>query len=181
MTPRDLGNETSSIYFTRCLTSFSSIDHLLYRYTVFDSISSNVGEILLINQFANAFLFGDFNIHHKNWLTYSSGTDRPGKLRYNFSISNELIKMVNFPTWISDCDPYRPAFLDLLLSSDTSICSAMVFPPVGNSDVVVSVYIDFPVNSKQDTTFHCIAYDYSSADCDGLCDHLRNVPWEDIY
>ena len=24
-------------------------------------------------------------------------------------------------------------------------------------------------------------YDYSHADWDGLCDHLRNVPWEDIF
>ena len=29
--------------------------------------------------------------------------------------------------------------------------------------------------------FHRIAYDYSCADCDGLCDHLRDVPWEDIF
>ena len=26
-----------------------------------------------------------------------------------------------------------------------------------------------------------IAYDYSHADCDSLCDHLRGVPWEDIF
>ena len=58
----------------------------------------------------------------------------------------------------------------------------MTFPPSGNSDhVVVSVSIDFPINSKQDTPFHCIAYDYSRADWDDLRDHLRDVPWEDIF
>ena len=58
----------------------------------------------------------------------------------------------------------------------------MAFPQFGNSDhVVVSVFIDFPTNSQQDTTFHHIAYDYSHADWDGLCDHLRDVPWEDIF
>ena len=30
-------------------------------------------------------------------------------------------------------------------------------------------------------TFHCIAYYYSHADWDGLCDHLRGVPWDDIF
>ena len=36
---------------------------------------------------------------------------------------------------------------------------------LGNSDhVVVSVSIDFPINSQQDAPFHCIAYDYSRAD-----------------
>ena len=55
--------------------------------------------------------------------------------------------------------------LDLFLSSDTSICSTMAFPPLGNSDhVVISLSIDFPINSKQDAPFHHIAYDYSPAD-----------------
>ena len=58
----------------------------------------------------------------------------------------------------------------------------MAFPPLGNSDhVVVSVSIDFPINSKQDTPFHRVAYDYSRADWDGLRDHVRDVPWEDIF
>ena len=36
--------------------------------TVFDSISSNIGEVLSINPSADVFVFGDFNVHHKwNW------------------------------------------------------------------------------------------------------------------
>ena len=74
------------------------------------------------------------------------------------------------------------ALLDLFLSSDASICSTMDFPTLGNSDhVVVSVSIDFPSNSQRDAPFHRIAYDYSRADWDGLRDHLRDVPWEDIF
>ena len=58
----------------------------------------------------------------------------------------------------------------------------MAFPPCGNSDhVVVSVSIDFKTNSQQDASFHHIAYDYSRADWDCLHDHLRDVPWEDIF
>ena len=41
--------------------------------------------------------------------------------------------------------------------------------------------IDFPSNSQQDVPFHRIAYDYSRANWDGLRDHLRDVPWEDIF
>ena len=58
----------------------------------------------------------------------------------------------------------------------------MVFPPLGNSDhVVVSCYCstDIQINSKPEAP-HCIAYDYSCADLDGLCDHLRDAQWEDI-
>ena len=58
----------------------------------------------------------------------------------------------------------------------------MVFPLLGNSaHVFVSVSIDFPSNSQRDTLFHCIAYDYSRADWDGLRDHVRAVPGEDIF
>ena len=113
------------------------------------------------------FVFGDFNVHHKDWLTYSDGTDRHGELSYsyNYNISNDLTQMVNFPTRIPDCDSHSPAFLDFFLSSDTSICSTMAFPPLGNSDhVVVSVSIDFPSYSQQDASFYSIAYDYSCAD-----------------
>ena len=149
---------------------------------VFDSISSNIDKVLLINPSANVFVFGKFNIHHKDWLSYSDGTDKTGELCYNFSISNDFTQIVNFPTRIPDCDSHSPALLDLFLSSDISTCSSLTFPSLGDSDnVVVSVSIDFPITSKQDATFHGVACDYSCADWDNLCDHLRDVLWEDIF
>ena len=90
--------------------------------------------------------------------------------------------MVNFPTQIPDCDSHIPALLDLFISSDPSICSTMAVPPLGNSDhVVISVSIDFPSYSQWCVLFHCPAYDYSCADWEGLLDHLRDVPWKDIF
>ena len=139
---------------------------------VFDSISSNIDEVHSINSSANVFVFGDFDIHYKDWLTYSGVTDRPGALCYNFCISNDLTQMVNFPTGIPDCDPHSPALLDLFLSSDASIFSTMAFPSLGNSDHFIDlVSIEFPTNSQRDGPFHCIAYNYSRADWDGLYDH----------
>ena len=90
--------------------------------------------------------------------------------------------MVNFPTQIPDCDSHSPPLLDLFISSDASVCSRMAFSPLGNSDhAIVSASIDFPSNSRWDAPFHHIAYDYYRADWDGLCNHLRDVPWEDIF
>ena len=107
---------------------------------------------------------------------------KPGEPCYSFSIANDLSQMINIPTRIPDCDCHSSTLLDLFLSSDASICSTMAFPPLGNSDhVVVSVSFDFPTNSQQDVPFHRMAYDYSCADWDGLHDHLRDVPWEDIF
>ena len=143
--------------FLLSLTGFTSLNVLLFFLywspssslcTVFDSISSNVDEVLSTKTSANVFVFVDFNVPHKDWLTYSGGTDQPGELCYNLFISNDLAQMVTFPTWIPDCDPHSSVLLHLLLSSDASICSTMTFPPLGNSDhVVVSVFIDFPSNS----------------------------------
>ena len=57
----------------------------------------------------------------------------------------------------------------------------MAFPPLGNSDHVVSISIHFSSNSKQDALFHCIAYDYSCADWDGFHDYLKDLPWENMF
>ena len=36
------------------------------------------------------------------------------------------------------------------------------------------------LKTELDAPFHCRGYGYSRADWDGLCDHLKDVPWEDI-
>ena len=112
----------------------------------------------------------------------TGGTGRPGEHCYNFSISNDLNQMVNFPTQIPNCDSHSLALLDFFLSSDASICSTMAFPPLENSDhIVVSVSTDLPSNSQWDGLFRHRVYDCSRADWDGPRDHLRDVPWEHIF
>ena len=161
-----------------CLTFFPLIDHLFRLYERFLMVFDYISEALSTNPSDNVFVFGDFNIHHKDWFTYSGGTDRSGKLCYNFSISNDLTQLVNLPTRIPDCYSYSPALSDLFLTSNVSICSTKVFFSLGNSGHVVSVSIDFPSNSKRVAPFHRIAHDCSRADWDGLRvrDHLRDVP-----
>ena len=87
--PRDVSLENSAdsyLCFRLALLHSVSYFFCLYRSpssllcTVFYSISSNIDEVLSTNPSANVFVFGDFNVHHKDWLTYSGGTDRPGKL-----------------------------------------------------------------------------------------------------
>ena len=88
---RDLSLENSAdsyLCFRLALLHLVSYFFFVYRSpslalcTVLYSISSNIDEVLLINPSATVFVFGDFNIHHKDWLTYSSGADRPGELCY---------------------------------------------------------------------------------------------------
>ena len=66
---------------------------------------------------ANVFVFEDFNFHHKEWLTYSGGTDRFAVLWYNFSISNKFPQNVNFSAQITGCRSHSLSLLDLFLFS----------------------------------------------------------------
>ena len=45
----------------------------------------------------------------------------------------------------------------------------------------VSVFIEFPSNSKSEAPFHRIVHEYSRTDWNGLHDNLRDVLWEDIF
>ena len=102
---RDLSLENfADSYLCFCLALLDSVSYFFFLYwspfsslcTVFYTVSYNIDEVLSVNPSANVFVFGDFNVHHRDWLTYFGGTDRPGELCYNFSISNDLSQMVNF-------------------------------------------------------------------------------------
>ena len=91
----------SNLCFRLALLHSVSYFFFLYRSpclslcTVFDSISSNVDEVLLINPSANVFVFGTFKVHHQDLLTYSSGTDTLSDLKWPYSDS-----------WLSHSDPW---------------------------------------------------------------------------
>ena len=148
----------------------------------FDAISSNVEEVLLINPSANVFVFGDFNVHHKDWLAFSGWTDRSGELSYNFCISNGLTCMINFLTQISGCDSDNPALLDFFLL--TLLVLILKWLSL-NWEILLMWLSQFPLTflqtQKKDGPFLCIAYGYSLADWDGLCNLLRDVPWKSNF
>ena len=84
----DLSSENSEdSYSCFRVALLHSVSYFFFLYqssslslcTVFDSISSNLDEVLSINPSASVFVFGHFNVHHKHWLTRSGGTDRPGE------------------------------------------------------------------------------------------------------
>ena len=165
---RDLSLEKSAesylcfrlAYFAQCLTSFSSIDHLL-----------RLCAWLLI-------------LFHLTYMRFSQSTLQlicfpletlTSIIRTGLPILVELMDLVNsviiflsqtnLLRWLTFLLVYHSALLDLFISSDASICSTMAFPSLGNSDhVVVSVSIDFPSYPQRDAPFHRIAYDYSRAD-----------------
>ena len=72
--PQDLSLENSAdsyLCFRLVLLHSASYFFFLFQSpsllcTVFDSISSDIDEVLSINPSANVFVFEDFNVHHKD-------------------------------------------------------------------------------------------------------------------
>ena len=73
---KELSLENSAdSYLCFQLALLRSVSYFFFLYqspslslcTVFDSISSNIDEVLSINPSANVFVFGDFNVNHKDW------------------------------------------------------------------------------------------------------------------
>ena len=86
--------------FISCLSSFSLSITSFFFYTVFVAISQTPNEAHSV--------FGDYNLPHKDWLTYFNKTDRTGELCYNLSISHQgfiqtILMSVNTKNLTSNC------------------------------------------------------------------------------
>ena len=103
-------------------------------------------------------------------------------------MTNDLTQMVNFPTRIPDCDSHSPGLLDFFLS----LTQVFILQWLSlHWELLIMLLFQVPLTFAMKTLpsysqwdawlLQCIAYDYSCADWDGLHDHLRDIPWEDIY
>ena len=90
---QDLSLENSAdSYLCFGLALLHSVSYFFFLYwspslslcSVSDSILSNIDEVISINPSANIFVFGDLDVDHKDFLTYSGGNAWPGELCYNY-------------------------------------------------------------------------------------------------
>ena len=95
-------------FFFLCPSPYSSL------CAVFSANSSDIDEGLLIRPSANAFVFGGFNAHHRNWLNSSNGTD------IIFLSQMPLLRGLTFLLGSLDFDCNSPALLDVCISSNPS-------------------------------------------------------------
>jgi len=140
---------------------FSCVCLHLIKIVSIDSISNSIDNVLLNHPTANIFVFGDFNVHNRDWLKFSTNTDAPGNYVFDFAVSHALTQVVDFPARIPDRNDQSPKLLDLFLTSDPENCTPSVLAPLGNSDhVVVSVSIKLPNSSKKESPTHRTSYNY---------------------
>ena len=124
----DLSLENSvDCYLCFRLALLHSVSYFFFLYqspslslcTIFDSVSSNIDEVLSLNSSADVFVLGDFNTHHKDWLTYCGGTDLVNSVII-FLSQTTLLRWLISSTQIPYCDSHSP-LLNFFLSSDASI------------------------------------------------------------
>lgn len=107
--------------------------------SVFNVISSDTGEVLLVNHSANVFVFGNFNILHKYWLTYSDGADA----------SRNLNQTLKFLTRVPECDDYSLPVSGFFLVSDSGCCFIVFLLASTNLDHdLAPVSFDLPISLK---------------------------------
>ena len=110
---------------------------------VFNIQSSKIDKVLLINTSTNIFVIGHFNIHHKDWLICSDGTENGGK-----PYSGGQLSYSN--PWFSLLDFFHP--------SDPNIFSTVAFPPLWNSDyaVVSNLLLYFRLKKRWPFSFYSL-------------------------
>ena len=92
-------------------------------------VSDSIGQALSLFPTANVAVFGDFNVHHAEWLN-SNSTDAAGSLIHNFSLTQSLTQIAYFPTRFPDNSNHSPSLLDLCLVSDPDTCSVSPHAPL---------------------------------------------------
>ena len=100
---------------------------------------------MITSRSAKKFVFGDFNAHEKDWLTYSGGTHRPAERVIIF------LSQMTFISWLtlllkSPTVIFRVLFFGFFLSSDSSICSTMAF---FHWEILIMLLCRFPLTFRQ--------------------------------
>jgi hypothetical protein len=131
---------------------------------------------------ARIFVFGDFNVHHSDWLPHSHGTTSSGFEVFNFSISQSLTQLIDFPTRFPDRADQSPSLLDLFLTSESCICKTSSGSILGKSDhAVVNVDISFGLNTSHDPPIHKTFFSFHCGQWDDFRDLLRDIPWDEVF
>ena len=165
------------LYFTQCLTSFSSNNHLPCLYAWF-FILFHLIKVPSINPSANVFVFGDFNVYHKDWLTYSGGNDRLVNSDIIFLSQTALLR------WLTFLLGSKTVILPVLLVWICFFLLMLVFVLQWFSvhwEILIMLLSQFPLIFHQihNRIPHFIALLMTILKY--FRDYLRDVPWEDIF
>ena len=143
--------------------------------SIFDCLLTSLAAIQESDNKA-AFLFvGDFNAHHREWLSSVSPTDCHGLRALDFTSEAGCEQLIHGPTHRSgNC-------LDLIFSDTPGIVTCNIANPIGTSD---HSYVSAVIKTEQpvpNVTFSRKIYIKSRADWDGILHELSTTNWPYIY
>ena len=144
---RDLYSENSVGSYT--YFRLALLHSVSYPFFLYQSPSSS----LCIDQRSTHLLmclpFGGFNVHHKDWLTFSGGADRSGVII--------LLSQLTLLRWLTFLLKFLTVTVKVLLfwisfflSSDTTISFNMAFPHVSLMEILIIMLLSqFSLNFPQ--------------------------------
>ena len=171
------------------LSFLHSITFLFFLYrspssqdcSIIDVVSDSIDHALSLFPTSNICVFGDFNVHHVEWLG-SRSSDSAGTHVYNFSLTQSLTQIIDFPTRYPDNSQHSPSLLDLCLVSNPSLFSVSCHSPLGYSDhALISINLELGPKFGIESPYHRTSYNYFQADWDSFRDFLRDGPWNVFF
>lgn len=131
----------------------------------FTRVAENIDDILSHHPSASIYICGDFSIHHEKWLINSNKTNEEGKWCHDYSITYELSKIRNKPTYVSNIIGHHANLLNLFLTSFPDKCSAEVLTLLCSSDhSLINVKIDAKPKTSSNVPFHRTIFWYTKTD-----------------
>ena len=143
--------------------------------TIYDCLLSSMAEIQSLD-YKSSFLFlGDFNAHHREWLSSVSPTNCHGHAVHDFADLSGCDQMVESATHNSRNR------LDLVLTTVPGVTVVDIIPPLGSSDhctISCKVTTNAPM---PDITFSRKVFIKSRADWVGVRADVQSIRWGDVY
>ena len=148
----------------------------------FDYLNSKIEHILSSSPFSEIIILGDFNVHHRQWLS-SSSHDTAGERAFHFAIQNDLEQLVQLTTRIPDRLGDEPNILDLFLTSNPSPYTVKLFPPLCSSDhLLISVSCSVSSSLPQERpppSARRRLWHFGAANWSDLRLYFSDFPWND--
>lgn len=126
---RDQKNEDSNfscLCFCRLLVYSTTFIFTLYhpqddRTVMFNKITEIIDNTLTESPSARFPIFGDFTIHHKEWLIHSNKNDEEGRYCWDFSVASNW-QLIEEHTHVPYATGHQANMLDIFLTSWPAKC-----------------------------------------------------------
>ena len=142
---------------------------------IFDCLLLAMAKVQEDDRKACFVFIGDFNAHHRQWLSSVSPTNCHGIRAYDFACESGCEQVIKEATHSSgNC-------LDLVFTDSPGVISSTVDPPVGSSDhCTISLTITIEQTSPNISHTNKV-FIKSQADWGGILNDLSHISWPHLY